>query len=610
MSGQVWNARETPEDAEHGTRRDRGRPRESSPSSSHSFDASASGEHHTRADHPIRADREQLRIGELDLLAVRAVLSELGAHGSSSLDAMSVDGTIALLEGIVGLESALESVRARAVVHLEDAVKEDCLRRDESPRQAARVARSEAARALKKSRSVAGRTLATSRRLVRSMPGMLTALSHARMVPQAAHKVGSVVGPATPEQRRQVDEILSSRLSALEGCGSLEWGDQAAKILHALDPEGAAARHHAAKKDRHVRVRRTDHGMAQVTALIPGIDGARIRKGLSVAAESARAQGDRRGHQQIMADLFADALIGRADGVDPTSLDVGIVITDRSLLSPAHADAALVEGFGAVPYEHAREEMLRAAQSEDDPELALTLRRLYADVDVGDLVAVESTARAFPPALKRFLMIAHQTCRAPHCDAPIRQMDHIVPWSQGGATSLDNGNGLCAGDNQKEISGERAEVVRDEDGVRRTVRWTTRHGQTASRGAIDLDPVGTYRRRRAKHLARSTDPETQNDSAQESGPPTKPAAPRDDALQLGPPTERGTRPDIAPPDGAENGGAQQGDAPHHDELGTATLDRALEDLRVRLTDLPLRHGTDRPGRHPGDWIVLRGSRGR
>ena len=370
MSEEAWNERETPEDAESGARRDRGRPQESASSSSspHSapppsatpFDASASGEHRPRADLPIRADREQLRIGDLDLRAVRAVLAELGAHGSSSLEVMSVDGTIVLLEEIVGLESELESLRARTVVRLEDAVKEDCILREESPRQAARVARSEAARALKKSRSVAGRTLATSRRLVRSMPGMLTALSHGQMVPQAAHKVGSVVGPATPEQRRQVDEILTSRLPALEACGPLEWGDEAAKVLHALDPEGAAARHHEAKKDRHVTVRRTDHGMAQVTAVISGIDGARIRKGLSVAAESARAQGDRRGHQQIMADLFADALIGRGDGVDPTTLDVGIVITDRSLLSPAHADAALVEGFGAVPYEHAREEIGRA----------------------------------------------------------------------------------------------------------------------------------------------------------------------------------------------------------------------------------------------------------
>ncbi|WP_341857017.1 HNH endonuclease [Brachybacterium sp. GPGPB12] len=53
----------------------------------------------------------------------------------------------------------------------------------------------------------------------------------------------------------------------------------------------------------------------------------------------------------------------------------------------------------------------------------------------------------------------------------------MTPWSKGGATSLDNGNGLCAACNQKELAGETARVVRDEDGERRTVRWTTRHGR-------------------------------------------------------------------------------------------------------------------------------------
>ncbi|MEO2097665.1 MAG: DUF222 domain-containing protein, partial [Brachybacterium sp.] len=133
-------------------------------------------------------------------------------------------------------------------------------------------------RALKSSRAVAGRTLATSRRLVGSMPGMISALSSARMLPQSAHKVGSVLGPATPEQRRQVDAILTSRLDELEGCGPQQWGDEAARILHSLDPAGAAARHQAAKRERHVTVRRTDHGMARITALVPGIDGARIRR--------------------------------------------------------------------------------------------------------------------------------------------------------------------------------------------------------------------------------------------------------------------------------------------------------------------------------------------
>lgn len=408
---------------------------------------------------------------------------------------LSPSETIALLTQLQGLSGAIAAVQARALVHLEAAVKSDCLLREETPKQALKIARSEASKALKQSKASAGQSMSSGRRLVQSMPGMLTALAHGRVVSTAAHKVGRTMGPATPEQRRQVDQILAAHLPYLEDCGPEELAGEAAKVLHGLDPHGAARRHQVAKQERHVTVRRAEHGMCTVTAQLPALDGARIRKGLSIAAEKARAHGDRRGHQQIMADLFADALIGRGEGIDPSTLEIGVIITDRSLLAPDHADAATIEGYGPVPYEHVREEMLRAAQPDvDDPELTMTLRQLYADLEDGQLVAVESRSRAFPPALARFLRLAHQTCRAPHCDASIRQNDHIVPWAEGGPTSLSNGNGTCAADNQKEESGESARVITDENGTRRTVEWTSRYGQRARRRGANFDPLGTGRR--------------------------------------------------------------------------------------------------------------------
>ena len=508
----------------------------------------------------VRVEDASLMIGEVDLLSVRSVLTELGAQGSTSLDGLSVEETTALLSAIVGIEGALEAVRARALVHLEAAVKEDCLRREETPRQAAHIARSETSRVLKESRSVAGRSLATCRRLVQSMPGMLVALAEGTLHSRSVHRVGAAVAPVPPEMRALVDEVLTSQLDDLKDCGTGEIGDHVGRVLHSLDPEGAAQRHQRAKQDRHVTVSRADHGMATVRALIPAIDAARIRKGLSVAAESARAAGDRRGHQQIMADLFADALVGRGDGIDPTTLDIGIVITDRSLLAPGHADAATIEGFGSAPYDHVREAMLQAVQNDEgdeDSELSMTIRQLYADPDDGQLVGVEARSRAFPASLKRFLMLAHQTCRAPYCDAPIRQMDHVVPWSQGGPTSLDNGNGLCGGDNQKESSGESARVVHDEDGTRRTVTWTTRYGQTADRRGINFDPFGTFLRRRSLELEKAERPK--------SSPGDDPAITR---------TAPSPDPDHAP-------------SPSADHVGPTIFD-AFARLRLQITDLPLR----------------------
>lgn len=441
---------------------------------------------------PVFADADRLWIGDVDVASARAALSEIGAEGTTSLHDLSPAGTIALLARLQDLSGAVAAVQARALVHLESAVKEDCRRRGETAEAAVKVARSETSQALKQSTSCAGQSISSCRRLVHSMPGMLAALAHGRIVPASAHRVGRTVSPATPEQRTRVDEILTAHLPYLEGCGPEEWAGEAAKVLHGLDPHGASDRHRAAKQERSVTVRRTEHGMCTVTARLSGLDGARIRNGLSIAAEKARAHGDRRGHQQIMADLFADALIGRGDGIDPSTLEIGVIITDRSLLAPDHSDAATIEGFGAVPYEHVREEMLDAVnRAGEDPELSMVLRKLYVDAEDGQLVGVESTARNFPPSLARFLRIAHQTCRAPYCDANIRQNDHIVPWAQGGKTSLDNGNGLCAADNQKEESGETARMIRDEKGRRRTVEWTSRYGQKASRRGTNFNPLGT-----------------------------------------------------------------------------------------------------------------------
>ena len=445
----------------------------------------------------VTAGEDEFVVGGVDVAQARSALAQLGAQGSGSLSAMSPREVIAVLSGLQKLSAAVAAVQARTLVQLEAAVTLDSVQRGESPRQAVRIARAEASAALKASPSAAGQSMASCRRLVQSMPGLLTALADGRMVPAAGHVVGRVLGPATPRQRSQVDEVLTAHLGSLEGCGPQEWGDEAERVLHALDPGGAAERHREARRSRSVTVRRGRHGMATITAHVTGLDGARIRQGLAVGAEQARAGGDRRGHQQIMADLFADALIGRGDGVDPSTLEIGVLITDRSLLAPAHADAATIEGYGSVPFEHIRDAMRHALDADgEDPELALTLRRLFLDPEDGQLVAVESRSRRFPPGLARLLRYAHQSCRAPYWDAGIRQLDHIVPWSRGGKTSRDNGNGACVADNQKEAAGRTARVITDEQGTRRTVEWTTRYGQKARRGGINYDPLGTAARQR------------------------------------------------------------------------------------------------------------------
>ena len=92
--------------------------------------------------------------------------------------------------------------------------------------------------------------------------------------------------------------------------------------------------------------------------------------------------------------------------------------------------------------------------SSGDKAMNVWLRRLYTAPGTGDLTAMDSRARLFPPGLRRFIHARDDTCRTPYCDAPIRHFDHIIPWHRDGTTTRNNGAGLCEACNHtKELPG-------------------------------------------------------------------------------------------------------------------------------------------------------------
>ena len=137
-------------------------------------------------------------------------------------------------------------------------------------------------------------------------------------------------------------------------------------------------------------------------------------------------------------------------------LEVQLVMTDGALLGSDDRPAEVV-GYGPVPASVARR-MVRDAP--DDARV--WVRRLFTDPVTGGLAAMESRARHFPPSLRRFLVLRDEVCRTPWCNAPIRHADHVVAHAAGGATSAENGQGLCVTCNQvKESRGWSAAVGRD-----------------------------------------------------------------------------------------------------------------------------------------------------
>ena len=408
-----------------------------------------------------------------------------------------------LLGRIHEARSALEALQAHSVVALAAAT-----RREE--REAARVEAAQEADATpsgtrtdeladkragrdlslitRSSPSAAGKSLGASRRLVQSMPNMFGALTAGKITADVAQKAASKARALDPDECRELDRVLGERLPDLDGAGTRRWGQEITAAIQSLDPQGAVARHQRARRERHVTLHPGEHGMATLSARLPALDAAQAHKRLSLEAERLRADGDRRGHQAIMADALSDTLIGRDEAMEPVTLDIGLIITDRALFSPDDGDVAHVEGYGAVPAEAVREQ-LRGALNEpatpdhdrygpDGPALRAVLRRLYTHPTSGELVAVESTARAFPPALARFLRWRDLTCRGPFCNASIRQSDHVKRYAAGGRTSLDNGQGLCAHDNAKEEHFRSVKRLDQSTGSAQHVEWTSRNGVT------------------------------------------------------------------------------------------------------------------------------------
>jgi 5-methylcytosine-specific restriction endonuclease McrA len=174
--------------------------------------------------------------------------------------------------------------------------------------------------------------------------------------------------------------------------------------------------------------------MARLTALLPAAQGVAAYAALARHADTATATGDSRGRGQLMADTLVARLTGQTTA-DQVPVEVELILDADTLLGKNDEPAEL-PGYGPIPAETARELTVQ-------PERAW-LRRLYRRPAENELVAMETRRRCFTAGQRQFIRLRDQTCRTPWCDAPIRHTDHITPADAGGATSIRNGQGLCA----------------------------------------------------------------------------------------------------------------------------------------------------------------------
>ncbi|MFJ5960345.1 HNH endonuclease [Pseudarthrobacter oxydans] len=340
-----------------------------------------------------------------------------------------------------------------------------------------------------------GRLLGLAKALTTEMPHTLAALQSGQLNEWRATLIVKETACLSAEDRCAVDEELAADTGTLSGTGSLAGaGDRAIlatvrAAAYRRDPHSVARRANQAVNDRTVTLRPAPDTMARLSALLPVAQGVAVYAALTRHADTARSNGDDRSRSAAMADELVQRITGTPAGI--SSIEVQLVMTDRTLFQ-ADSEPARLAGYGIVPAHWARQTILGQqerpgpgpADSASAPETDLRagsgtdvwLRRVFTAPGTGELLAMDSKARLFPPGLRRFLQVRDDTCRIPYCDAPIRHHDHIIPWHQDGPTTSTNGQGLCEACNHtKETPGFSARPV---PGPRHTMELKTPTGHT------------------------------------------------------------------------------------------------------------------------------------
>nr|WP_309978023.1 HNH endonuclease signature motif containing protein [Arthrobacter oryzae] len=418
----------------------------------------------------------------------------------------SADGGARLIDEIRALEDRKSALAARQA-HGRGQSARHCPPRA-GPRSSRR--RTAAGAAVGQRRRTAGREspakgsrlLGLAKALVMEMPHTLAALEAGQLNEWRATLLVRETACLSAADRCSVDEELAPDEGTLSGIGDRSLVAAARSAAYRRDPRSVTQRAAHAATARHVSLRPAPNTMCYLTALLPVSAGVAIHAALTRQADTLRSAGDSRSRGQIMADDLVERVTGTPGGI--SGIEIQLVMTDRTLFQ-GDGEPARLPGYGVVPGGWARSIIGRGRSA---PATSLPgasteagsvpsslpsgaagahafntwIRRLYTAPSTGELVAMDSRARLFPAGLRRIIEARDDTCRTPYCDAPIRHLDHIVPWHGGGATTEANGAGLCEACNHtKETPGWKAHPANGPNaagGTRHAIQLTTPTGHS------------------------------------------------------------------------------------------------------------------------------------
>ena len=285
---------------------------------------------------------------------------------------------------------------------------------------------------------------------------------HVRVITDA----GSVLVDASPERRAEFEAVAISRC---ERDTPNRVRSEVEILAERFAERSFTDRYRDAAAERRVRVVPGSAGMSDLIATLPTViaDGILDRltqqaqiivdarepgnagsafgaRGAGDAASAGDSEPDRRGIDQVRADVFSDLLLAGAPALDPTATGDGqgslgairaqvqVIVPALTLLGVDDGPADLV-GRSPIDAETAR------CLAGDTHSWA----RVLTDPVEGTVLAVDRYRTPWPQ--RRFLRARDQHCRFPGCRrAAIRcEIDHTIDAAKGGPTALWNLAHLC-----------------------------------------------------------------------------------------------------------------------------------------------------------------------
>ena len=252
-----------------------------------------------------------------------------------------------------------------------------------------------------------------------------------------------VANAYTPERAAHISNVEPQLVAAAREHTPKELGGVVRYLIDAIDGDGGAVSDEALFERRRQHMSTTLDGMVTYDGICDPETGA-----IHTAAIKAEMERDRVEHDpRTPAQRRLDAL---------TNLRTPVPRSRRARRDPQRPPPRHRRGRPRRKLPGSTPELVAQVRTErrHDGHLSrATLERLTCDCDISRVITtgrsevldVGRATRTIPPAIWKALVVRDQHCQAPGCDRPPDSCEahHIVHWTRGGPTNLENLQLLC-----------------------------------------------------------------------------------------------------------------------------------------------------------------------